>query len=407
MKRSDNLKTNRGLSPALAALLLASVTLCFLAGVAGAGSVPGQINYQGKLTDNAGHLVNQKYDIAFSLFTSANIGETVWSEIHNEVNIVHGIYNVRLGSIEDLRPVFQGYPTLWLELAVNGETLTPRQQMVSAGYAMRTDGITVNGSGKVGIGTDEPAAALHVVGEVESIVGENSFYLAPEGTIVIWTGLLTEIPTGWQLCDGTAETPDLRDMFVYGVDSAEDPGGGGGVTSHSHTFFDTVSQTLSTATAHSHSYTGVPSHSHSVSPSASSVSSAGSHSHQAGPWSGTSSSAGAHSHSITNYKSYGSSNSAPGGYYLYSEFSGNTASGGAHTHSYNIANFTSGAGGGHGHSVTMDASTSGSSGVSSPTTGASGSHSHTLEDYTVSGTTSETSELPPHIRVAFIMRLPR
>lgn len=407
MKRSDNLKTNRGPSPALAALLLASVTLCLWVGLAGAGSVPGQINYQGKLTDVAGQLVNQKYGIAFSLFTSTTTGESVWSEIHNDVNIVHGVYNVRLGLIEDLRPVFQGYPTLWLELAVNGETLIPRQQMVSAGYAMRTDGITVDGAGNVGIGTDEPAAALHVVGEVESIVGGNSFYLAPEGTIVIWTGLLAEIPTGWQLCDGTADTPDLRDMFVYGVDSAEDPGAGGGVTSHSHTFFDTVSQTLSTAAAHSHSYTEVPSHSHSVSPSASSVSSTGSHSHQAGPWSGTSSSAGGHAHTLTMQKWYGNSNTYPAPYYLYAETTGTTNSAGAHTHSYNIANFTSGAGGGHGHSVTMDASTSGSSGVASPITVASGSHSHTLEDYTVSGTTSETSELPSHIRVAFIMRLPR
>lgn len=40
---------------------------------------------------------------------------------------------------------------------------------------------------------------------------------SPVGTIVIWSGTADNIPTGWQLCDGTNGTPDLRDKFVLGA----------------------------------------------------------------------------------------------------------------------------------------------------------------------------------------------
>ena len=37
------------------------------------------------------------------------------------------------------------------------------------------------------------------------------------GSIVIWSGTIANIPTGWQLCDGTNGSPDLRDKFVVGA----------------------------------------------------------------------------------------------------------------------------------------------------------------------------------------------
>lgn len=58
--------------------------------------------------------------------------------------------------------------------------------------------------------------------------------LTPAGTIVMWHGLLSAIPTGWALCDGTLGTPNLVDKFVKGVaTAATDPGATGG-GDHSH-----------------------------------------------------------------------------------------------------------------------------------------------------------------------------
>ncbi len=38
----------------------------------------------------------------------------------------------------------------------------------------------------------------------------------PVGCIVIWSGAVAKIPKGWQLCNGTNGTPDLRGRFVMG-----------------------------------------------------------------------------------------------------------------------------------------------------------------------------------------------
>ena len=43
------------------------------------------------------------------------------------------------------------------------------------------------------------------------------------GSIMIWSGSVANIPTGWQLCDGTNGSPDLRDKFVIGA-SSDDSG---------------------------------------------------------------------------------------------------------------------------------------------------------------------------------------
>lgn len=76
--------------------------------------------------------------------------------------------------------------------------------------------------------------------------GDTTYLLrAPVGTIVIWSGTADNIPTGWQLCDGTNDTPDLRDKFVLGAGNKYDVGATGGseevtltiaqMPSHQHT----------------------------------------------------------------------------------------------------------------------------------------------------------------------------
>ena len=56
----------------------------------------------------------------------------------------------------------------------------------------------------------------------------------PSGIIVMWHGLIANIPAGWVLCDGTNDTPDLRERFVEGAADGVDPGATGGSTSKSH-----------------------------------------------------------------------------------------------------------------------------------------------------------------------------
>jgi hypothetical protein len=48
------------------------------------------------------------------------------------------------------------------------------------------------------------------------------------GLICLWHGEVSTIPTGWQLCDGANDTPDLRDKFVVGGGGGYTPGSKGG-----------------------------------------------------------------------------------------------------------------------------------------------------------------------------------
>lgn len=55
----------------------------------------------------------------------------------------------------------------------------------------------------------------------------------PSGLICMWSG--SEIPSGWNLCDGTNGTPDLRDRFIVGSGSEYTIGETGGEKEHTLT----------------------------------------------------------------------------------------------------------------------------------------------------------------------------
>ena len=67
---------------------------------------------------------------------------------------------------------------------------------------------------KIGIGTTEPEAKLHIEGKVKSVVDGVEFYMVPQGSIIMWSGSVSAIPDGWALCDGSNGTPDLQDNFI-------------------------------------------------------------------------------------------------------------------------------------------------------------------------------------------------
>lgn len=46
-----------------------------------------------------------------------------------------------------------------------------------------------------------------------------TFGIVPSGGIIMWSGSIASIPSGWLLCDGTSGTPNLRDKFIVGAGS--------------------------------------------------------------------------------------------------------------------------------------------------------------------------------------------
>jgi len=56
------------------------------------------------------------------------------------------------------------------------------------------------------------------------------------GIIVIWSGAIVNIPTGWVICDGNNGTPDLRNNFVVGAGDTYAVDANGGSVNHTHGF---------------------------------------------------------------------------------------------------------------------------------------------------------------------------
>lgn len=54
--------------------------------------------------------------------------------------------------------------------------------------------------------------------------------------ILMWSGSIATIPSGFHLCDGTTGTPDLRDRFIAGAGTTYVPGANGGALAHTHPF---------------------------------------------------------------------------------------------------------------------------------------------------------------------------
>jgi hypothetical protein len=68
----------------------------------------------------------------------------------------------------------------------------------------------------------------------------------PVGGIILWSGAINAIPSGWRLCDGGGGTPDLRDRFVVGAGKSYSPGNIGGATS--------VTLTVDNMPSHAHDF---------------------------------------------------------------------------------------------------------------------------------------------------------
>lgn len=92
----------------------------------------------------------------------------------------------------------------------------------------------------------------------------------PSGIICMWSGESTAIPSGWNLCDGSNGTPDLRDRFIVGAGSTYKVKDTGGEATHT--------LTVNEMPSHNHGFTGT-SHSHTGSLSNATAASAGSHTH--------------------------------------------------------------------------------------------------------------------------------
>lgn len=138
-------------------------------GVSAQQPVGTAFTYQGQLKQ-AGLPANGSYDLSLSLWDAATGGAQCGSTVALPgVPVTDGLFTVALEFGADC---FATNAARWLQVAVGGTTLAPRQPLMPTPFALSTRGVTVAPNGAVGLGTAAPSARLHV-----SASGEGAYNL--------------------------------------------------------------------------------------------------------------------------------------------------------------------------------------------------------------------------------------
>lgn len=106
--------------------------------------VPQLINYQGRLL-NGTNLVNGTVGLSLRLFNGPSGGSSIYEDSNN-VTVVDGLYSTFIGDHPTNGAFLSALtnPAVWVEVAVNGVALSPRERLASVGYSLATRGIAVN-----------------------------------------------------------------------------------------------------------------------------------------------------------------------------------------------------------------------------------------------------------------------
>lgn len=161
-------------------LILTAVAgvLCVATSPAQAQSTPpSMLAFHGKLAAEDGP-VDGTINVQFELFDSASGGTSVWTEAHDALEIKAGAFSAVLGQSTPITTSLVTASRLYLEITVNGETLSPRMAIVSVPYALKADDAnTVGGLGPADLQrrvamTCDPGSSIRAINEDGSVTCE-------------------------------------------------------------------------------------------------------------------------------------------------------------------------------------------------------------------------------------------
>lgn len=95
-------------------------------------SVASGINYQGRLTSPGGTPLNGTHAMRFIVYDADIAGSALWDSGNLNIDVDGGLFSVELGVDQS---DFNGQE-LWLSIIVEGETLSPRQEILPVPYAL-------------------------------------------------------------------------------------------------------------------------------------------------------------------------------------------------------------------------------------------------------------------------------
>ena len=116
-------------------IILFMVTIFLIIPFASQAQVPRLVHYQGTLNNSDDTSFTGTTDLKFSIFSSPKSEKPLWSEVHKNVEISDGSYEVFLGS---QNPLNLSYYEYFLEVkAENVNSNSARTMIVGSGYNFR------------------------------------------------------------------------------------------------------------------------------------------------------------------------------------------------------------------------------------------------------------------------------
>ena len=195
-------RRNGAACPILQRGLAAGLSLALLLGSwpsAALAAVPQRITYQGNLRES-GVLITGTKSMTFRIFDDPAAGALLWNSVAADVTLSTGVFRVVL------EPAGLDWEkTLWLEIEVDGTTLSPREELTAAPYAVNA--LLHSGkrytSGAAAPGSPSPGDLWYDSGAAQLMFYNGGTWVASSGG-----GLSTVSSDAAQFTgDGTASSP--------------------------------------------------------------------------------------------------------------------------------------------------------------------------------------------------------
>lgn len=247
--------------------------------------------YQGVLMNEAGTApITGNKTIELRLYNAETGGSALWGRAYNVLADLNGLFSIEVSDDAGSAIVNASLAnvlaenrdkTLYIGITVTGTSgeILPRQKMLAVPYAIfaadtakASGNFTVKGtltaasatvsgtlqaknvtvSGGVSGSTLTTTGDMTVGGKLNVTGTITGFGTVPIGGIIMWSGAVKDIPTGYKLCDGGNyngwQTPNLQGRFIVGAGSSYAVGATGGA--------DFVTLSVSQMPIHRHHYVG-------------------------------------------------------------------------------------------------------------------------------------------------------
>ena len=132
---------------------------------------PALIHYQGRLVDGT-NVVNGTVGLSLSLFDAPAGGTFLYSD-SNTVMVVDGLYSTTMGDETVSGDLVQALTNaqVWLEVAVDGGAMSPRERVTAVAFAIATRGMQVDTNGNVVLGSPGAVNQVDESGNRSAITG--------------------------------------------------------------------------------------------------------------------------------------------------------------------------------------------------------------------------------------------